>query len=156
MNVLDIVFAAIIAFLVIRGIYRGLLVELAALGGVILGFFLANKYHLSLSSVLQRAIPNEGWAGIIAYLVIFIACIVLLTMIAKSLKKILTFAFTSLIDHVGGGIIGFLEGVLFCCILLLVLQNFLPDANFVIESRFAPFLKEAVEFLEQFLPKEFI
>lgn len=156
MNTLDIAFLVVIAFFCLRGLYRGLLVEVASLAGVVLGFFLANRYYMSVATLAKEFIADEGWAETISYLIIFIGCIVLVTLLAKLLKKALALAFTAWLDHLLGGLVGLAKGAVITCIVLLILEVSFgkPYPAFLEESQLRPPLEQVTDILKQFLPED--
>ena len=156
MNTLDIAFLVVIAFFTLRGLYRGLLIEVASLVGVVLGFFLANRYYLDVASLTKEFIVSQGWAETISYLLIFVACVVLVTLLAKLLKTLLAVALTAWLDHLVGCLVGLAKGAVICCIVLLVLKVSFnePYPSFLADSQLRPYLDQVSDFLKQFLPEE--
>ena len=156
MNTLDIAFLVVIAFFLLRGLYRGLLVEVASLAGVVLGFFLANRYYLDVSVLAKEFIANPAWAETISYLLIFVACVVLVTLLAKVLKKLLALTLTAWLDHFMGCIIGLAKGAVICCVVLLILEVSFrePYPAFLRDSQLRPYLEQVSDFLKQFLPDD--
>ena len=152
MNILDIIFTVIACFLLLRGIYRGLFVEIASLVGAVLGLYLANTYSGALSKHAAKLITNPDWAEVVSYLVIFFACIIVLSLIASTIKKLLGFALGGWLDHLAGSVVGLFKGVLVCCVILLVLNRYMPEAQYVKESNFAPHLQPYTELLDKYLP----
>jgi membrane protein required for colicin V production len=154
MNILDVIFLLLAVFFLLRGLYRGLILEVSAFIGAGAGFFLANAYHRALTPYVSKAISNTGWAGTISYLLIFIAVIILFSLLASAAKKYLTLSFTKTLDRLTGSAVGLAKGLLICCVLLMVLSRYFPDARFLSQSRFAPYLEGPSEFLGDFLPNK--
>ncbi len=152
MNILDVIFLLLAIFFLLRGLYRGLILEVSAFIGAGAGFFLANAYHRTLTPYVSKAISNTGWVGTISYLLIFIAVIILFSLLASAAKKYLTISFTKVLDRVAGGTVGLAKGILISCVLLMVFKQYFPDARFLDQSRFRPYLEGPSEFLSDFLP----
>ena len=134
-----------------RGIYRGLILEVSAFIGAGAGFFLANAYHRALAPYVSKAISNTGWVGTISYLLIFIAVIILFSLLAATAKKYLTLSFTKTLDRAAGATVGLAKGTFssaaccsWCC------PDIFPDARFLSQSRFAPYLEGPSEFLGEY------
>ena len=153
MNILDIIFAVIVGFFLLRGLTRGLIVEVGAIGGAVLGFVLANRYSATLAPHLERAISNPGWAAAVAYLAVVIGTLVLCTFIATGIKKLLTITFSAWMDHLWGGFFGLAKGLLLCCIILASLSQFFTGATFIRESTAAPYLSIVSSRLQDFVPE---
>lgn len=154
MNILDIIFSVIALYLLLRGIVRGLIIEVASLAGVILGFYLANQYYQDLTPFMENFITNRGWADVASYLVIFILTFFVVTVAAIGLRKLISVTFAGWLDHLAGSVVGLAKGVLVCCIILMVLTRFFPEADFVKESTLAPKLSGVSEYLKQFVPED--
>ncbi|THB63399.1 MAG: CvpA family protein [Desulfovibrio sp.] len=156
MNVLDIAFLIVTGFFALRGLYRGLLIEVASLLGLVGGFFLANAYYMDVADLAKEFITNRGWAEVVSYLLIFIGCIVLVTLVAKLLKKLLIVTLTAWLDHAAGLIIGLAKGAVICCVALLVLQVSFsePYPEFMEDSQLRPHLNHVADILKRFLPEE--
>lgn len=153
MNELDIIFAAITLFLFIRGIFRGFLVEAASLAGAVGGYYAANRYSQEIIPFIQRAVPSPSWAGVVSYLVVFFAVILAVTILAKVVKSVLLVSFANWFDYLVGGVAGLAKGLFICCVILAVVQSFMPEAGFVAGSRFAPYLGDVAGLIKQYVPQ---
>ncbi len=154
MNILDVIFAVIVGYFLVRGILRGFIVETATLAGAVGGFFLANQYHQALLPYIQKGISKPGVAGVVSYLIIFVSCVVLVTLAATAVKRVLTVSFAAMADRLAGGLFGLAKGGLICCIILMLALRFFPDANFVTQSQSAPYLESVSLYLKKFLPDD--
>lgn len=152
MNILDIVFLVIVCLLMLRGLYRGILIEVAGIVGVILGFWLAKMYSPVLAPYIAKAISTAGWAPVLAFLLIFLLTIFLFTLAAKAIKGILTLTFVGWVDNLFGAFLGLAKGVLVCAVALALFQAFMPNAGFLNGSLFAPWLQVVSDYLKQFVP----
>lgn len=151
MNILDLVFAAICGFFLLRGIFKGLLVEIAAVLGLVLGFFLANSHHQTLAPYIQRGIDSPAWAAVIAYALVFFGTIMVTTLIAQSLRRILTIGFAGWVDTLFGGVAGLAKGAAICAVILALLTALMPDAPFLSQSRLVPYIRPVSKYLKDFI-----
>ena len=156
MNILDIIFAVILGYFLIRGLMRGLIIELGALAGVILGFILANKYHSLAAPYVGKVVSDPGWASIISHLVIFLAVVVIVTFISRLLKELMTIVLPGWLDILGGLLVGTLKAAAICSIILFVLLHFAPEADFIKESKSVPYLKQFSEKAREYIPEKYI
>lgn len=152
MNILDIIFAVFAGYFFLRGLFRGLIVEVAAIAGLIGGFFLANTYYAEAAPYVSMVLTDSSWIGVASYLTILIGVILLTSLVATGLDKLIDSSPAAWLNHLGGGFIGAAKGALLCSILLTALVRFMPWADFLRESTFAPYLHHVAHFLGQFLP----
>lgn len=155
MNTLDIVFCVILGFLGIRGIFRGLIKEIASILGLVLGFVLANSYHAEVSPLLEAQLGGPGLANLAAYLGIFLGTVTVVFLIASLLRKILKLIMLGWLDSIGGGALGVFKGLLLCSIIVMALTAFLPaKAEILATSQIVPHINTFNTLLSNALPKE--
>jgi membrane protein required for colicin V production len=155
MNTLDIVFCVILGFLGLRGIFRGLVKEVASILGLILGFVLANLFHAELVPMLERPLGGPGLASLVAYLGIFLGTVAAVFLAASLIRKILKMIMLGWLDSIGGGLLGFFKGALLCSIIVLALTAFLPSkATILTESQIVPYVNGFNTMLAEALPKD--
>ncbi|MBG0776894.1 MAG: CvpA family protein [Desulfovibrionaceae bacterium] len=155
MNILDIIFAVIAGYLVLRGLFRGLVVETASLAGAVVGFFLANSYAPALAPYTAKVLSTTAWAHTASYFAIFAATMILATLLAKAARRLLQIEFAAWLDHVAGGLVGLVKGALICSVILLVLANFFGERDFIMESQGARYLSVGAGYLQRFLPEQY-
>lgn len=151
MNFLDLLFCIISGYFLLRGVLRGFVLEIAGIGGVVLGFFLANAYHLELAPVVDKLLDTPKWSATIAYLAIFVGCIVLVSLVARMLNSVLP-SVAGWLNRFSGGMVGLVKGVLICLVIFLVASQYLPDSRLVTHARSAKFFYETAERLRPMLP----
>ena len=155
MNTLDIVFCVILGFLGLRGIFRGMVKEVASILGLILGFVLANTYHPQLSPLLEGPLGGPGMANLAAYLGIFLGVVAAVFLLASLIRKILKMIMLGWVDSIGGGALGLFKGALLCSIIVLALTAFLPSRSALLtESTIVPYVNTFNTVLSNALPKE--
>lgn len=144
LNGLDILFIILVAGFAIRGMLRGMIIEVAAIAGFIIGFIIANKYYISLSKHLGF-ISDAQWRVIAAYLVVFVITFACVNVIGVLLRKAISISLAAWFDYVAGAVIGMIKGLLLCFLVLAVVQVAVPDAGFLKESKLAPYIREVME-----------
>jgi membrane protein required for colicin V production len=155
MNTLDIIFCVILAFLGLRGIFRGLIKEIASILGLILGFVLANTFHAELAPLLVRPLGGPGLANLVAYLGIFLGTVAVIYLMATLIRKILKLIMLGWLDGILGGMLGFFKGALLCSIIVLALTAFLPSkAEILTQSQIVPYVNVFNTMLSNALPKD--
>ncbi len=151
MNFLDLLFCIIAGYFLLRGVMRGFFIEVAGIAGVVLGFFLANRYHPQLAPELERFVNTQGWSEAIAYLVIFVGCIVLASLVARLLDSMVP-KMAGWLNRIVGAIVGLAKAALICLVVFLVLSHYLPESRLVTHARSAKYMFEAAERLRPLLP----
>lgn len=151
MNFLDLVFCVIAAYFLLRGLFRGFVIEIAGIAGVVLGFFVANKYHPELMPVVQRFLDAPGWSATVAYLAIFIGCIIVATLMARMLDSMIQ-PMAGALNRFAGGMVGLVKAVLICVVVFMVLSHYLPTSQLVTKAQSAAFLQQTAAKLRPLLP----
>ena len=139
MNTLDIIFAVILGFSLIRGIFRGLVKEVASIIGVFSGYYAAYTYYPLVARILSRWISDAAYLNILSFLILFCLVFLCISIIGVVLKYLLSIAYMGWADRITGGLFGFTKAVLVASVILVALTTFLPkNAALVRESLLAP------------------
>ena len=152
MNFLDVVLLAVAGFFVYRGYRRGLVREVASLGAVTVGAFLASRYHHLLVPHLKVYLTNPTGITAASYLLTFLATLLLVALAARLLKGFVNLSMLDPIDKAAGGGLGLVEGGIICLVLVLMLKAFLPHAEFLQTSRIAVKLEPVLPYLADVAP----
>lgn len=155
MNTLDIVLCCVLGFLTIRGFFRGLIREVAAIFGLLLGYILANVYHPELAHLLEPRLGGPGLAKLVAYLSIFLGAVAVVFVVASLVRKLLKLIMLGWLDSLAGGGTGFFKGALLCSIIVMALTAFLPPKSDILTgSLVVPYVNEFNTILSQTLPRD--
>lgn len=152
-DVFDLVIILLLTFFTARGFFNGFVGEIAGIVSLLGGFWAAHSFYASLAPRLEF-IASPAWRSITAYVCIFLAVIVGVTLMARLLQKILSFSFVSWADKMAGGMLGLAKGVLLCSLALLVLQKFFGEMPFMRESRVLPYLNALMAQIHGWLPPD--
>lgn len=109
MNLLDIIFGLIFLILIFYGFKNGLIKIALFFTACLIGWILSSIFTPSIIGVLPKLSLDINIISGIIYFVLIIICILITSSLTKPLKSILslaTFGFSSLIDRIGGIIIG--------------------------------------------------
>ena len=154
MNYIDISFLSLIAFVTVRGLFRGLITELMVLAAIVLGFMVATVSHPLVESQIINFFPDlaPGIAKVIAFVSIFVLINIFIRIFSRALNKIATFTFLQPVNKVAGAVFAFTKITLILSIILVVI-DFIPGSDFLLDSvgkeesytyrpvkNFAPFL----------------
>lgn len=165
MTSLDAGVIIIAIILVIRGIWVGLVRQLASIAALFLGFITAGKYYKQFSDILSPFIETPQIGFLITYGVLFLLVFLSVVLLGFLLKKVMTVSLLGWFDRMMGGLFGLCKSAIVITVLFMVLSSMLASSNPILtESFFAPYLKHASTYLlrlikdqdlqKHFLPKE--
>ncbi|KAB1440283.1 CvpA family protein [Pseudodesulfovibrio senegalensis] len=154
MNFLDITLIIITVIFLARGFFRGLVKEIISLVSIGLAYFMASRYHEVLSPHLKVYLSSETTIRALSYVLIFFGVLLICWVLAKIIRQFLELALLGWLDRSAGAVFGAAEGALLCLLLLLLLQSFMPDAQFLRDSQIVPHVQPAVDKLADFTPSD--
>ena len=141
MNAFDIIVVVVLAYSLIRGIFRGLVKEVSSIVGVLGGFFAAYSFYGDVARALTGFISNPAYRNILAFLAIFCAVVIVVNLLAIVIKYLMKIIFLGWLDRVGGLGFGVLKGILIVSILFMALTAFLPKGTPLVQrSVSAPYI----------------
>ena len=124
MNVLDIVLGALILFGLVRGLMKGLFVEVASIVALILGIYGAIHFSNFVAEFLESRVEwDEQYINITAFAVTFIIIVIAIAMAGKALTKLADFAALGILNKLLGGVFGALKIGLILSIILIVFNR---------------------------------
>lgn len=154
MNIADLAILVISGFFFFRGYSRGLVKEAASLIGLLFGFQAANSYSEQLAPHLNSILSNPQHAKPAAYIIIFIGTMLLVSLAAAAISKLLKLAMIKWADSLFGGLFGLGKGILIIAILLFLVTMFTPKPDFLANSRLAPQVAKVTSYLSQYVPED--
>lgn len=152
---LDIIFLLLLTFFTVSGLFKGLIKEVSSIAGLVLGIIAANLYYQSLGSTLGEISVGSPYAGILAYMLIFIAVLLAAITTGIVLRKLLKISMLGWVDKLAGGIFGFLKGFLLICVLMLLLTLVLQaNSPLLKNSGIAPLFTNFNQNLSSLIPQD--
>jgi len=107
MNIFDIVIAALLIFGFVRGVMKGLFVEVASLAALIGGVYGAIHFSYFIGNFLKEAVSwDQEYVSLAAFAGTFITIIVTIALLGKMLTKLADFAALGVINKILGGVFG--------------------------------------------------
>jgi len=101
--ILDIIFAVIVIFAIIKGIQRGLIVGLFSFLAVIIGLAAAIKLSAVVAGHIGKAIKiSDAWLPLISFAIVFIGVILLVRLGANLIQKTVEIGILGCIFRLGG------------------------------------------------------
>jgi len=154
-NLLDIFIIIVLAYCLIRGIFRGLIKEVSAIIGVFAGFYAACTYYPVVAKLLSPWISNTAYLNILSFLIIFCLLLILISILGVIIKYIFKVAFLGWVDRICGAGFGIVKGILIVSIVLMTLTAFLKKGSPLIkDSLLAPHVTVISENLAKVVPKD--
>jgi membrane protein required for colicin V production len=155
MNLLDLFLLAILAYCLIRGVFRGLIKELAAIVGVLAAFYAGYTYYPLVAGVLDRWIADGGYRNIAGFFLLFCTVFIAVSILGVVLKYLLNIAFLGWVDRICGAAFGALKGALIVSVVLVTLTAFLQKGSpLMTGSILAPHVLVVSEKMAKVVPVE--
>lgn len=127
MNTFDIIIATLLLFGFVRGLFKGLFVEVASLVALIGGVYGAMHFSHFVGNFLKTKLDwNENYISLSAFAITFVGIVVVVALAGKLLTKIADFAALGIVNKILGGVFGLLKITL---ILSVVLSFFMKMNN---------------------------
>jgi membrane protein required for colicin V production len=110
MNIFDIIITALLIFGFVRGIMKGLFVEVASLVALIAGVYGAIHFSYFIGDFLKESVSwSEEYISLAAFAGTFIVIIIAISFLGKILTKLADFASLGIINKILGGVFGALK-----------------------------------------------
>ena len=155
MNPFDIIIILILGYSLVRGIFRGLVKEVASIIGVLGGFYAAFTYYTMLTKLLSGLIKETAYLNILSFFIIFCGVLIIVGILGVIIKYLLNIAFLGWVDRIGGVCFGLVKGILIASILFITLTAFLPKGSaFLKNSMLAPHVSWVSEKMAKVVSKE--
>lgn len=135
MNSLDIILALFLTFGFIKGLFKGLFVEVASLLALILGIYGAIHFSDFVGNYLYDLLDwNKKYVGLTSFIITFILIVIAITLLGKFFTKLADFASLGLLNSLLGGVFGILKIALVLSVLLMFFNKFNTKIKLVDES----------------------
>lgn len=156
MNYLDIIIAIILLVFGVRGLFRGLILEVVAILAFGVGLYGAMHFSDFTAEHLQDFMDiDPHYINTVAFVLTFIVLVVLVNLLGRLVKKLVKELNLGFFDKLGGFLFGSLKGVLLCSTFVLVLNNLQWTGIVKEEVREESFLYKRVEETVPYLYKGF-
>lgn len=110
MNIFDIIIAALLLFGFVKGLTKGLFVEVASFVGLVGGVYGAIHFSDFVSNILKKYVSwDSEYITLAAFALTFVIIIVVIALLGKVLTKIADFAALGLLNKALGGVFGALK-----------------------------------------------
>lgn len=135
MNTFDIIIAAFLIFGFVKGLMRGLFVEIASLVGLVVGIYGAIHFSYFIGDYLAEYVEWESqYITVVSFALTFALIVIAITLFGKAMTKVADFAALGLINKILGGVFGLLKFGLILSVLLLIFSKLNSTIPFVSEE----------------------
>ncbi|MEA1921229.1 MAG: CvpA family protein [Pseudomonadota bacterium] len=129
LNSLDVIIIVVIMAGAYLGYSRGVLAEIIALIGVVLGISLASHFYLQATEVLLPTLRNEKITSFIAFLILYGAGVLAFFLVHLVVKSNMAGAALGPVSRIVGAIIGALKSTLFVVMVIFLVIFFWGAEN---------------------------
>lgn len=152
MNVLDFIILGLIAFFLIKGIFRGFFREISSLAGIVFGLLVGNHYHPQMAGLLRAYVPFEKFLPPISFISIFILTLIVFNLFGILLHRIFKRLLVGWFDRSLGIGFALAKGIIISYLLIVLVLIFVPSANPLISrSKMAPLVKGSFESMRRLI-----
>lgn len=153
-NWLDWVLVIIVLFSVLTAIRKGFVAELITLASAITALILAAVNYQRLAPLLAGFTRSHSVALAASFILIFVAVLIAGALVAVIARKLIRKVQLQWFDRFLGGVFGLARGLLFDCILLLVMMAFAIQQGAIEKSELAPYVTAGSRVLALVMPRE--
>lgn len=119
MNAVDIAILVVLAVLLAKGVWLGLIHELCALIGLGGGTFLAVRYHEPLAQALGHWVKwSPELLGVACAVLLFLVTLIVCVLLGIILSRVLKLIFLGGFNRILGGLFGLIQGLLLLALAL--------------------------------------
>ena len=132
MAIFDIIIAVILIFGFIRGLMKGLFVEVASLVALIAGVYGSIHFSYYVGDYLKTKVGwEEQYISLVAFAATFAIIVLVVSLLGRILTKVADFAFLGWLNKILGGIFAALKYALIISIVLLLFDRFNNTIPFI-------------------------
>jgi len=155
MNGIDIVIVVCSLGLLVWGLIKGLTRMVMTIIAMFVGLIFATRSYDIIGGWLMSIVENRSLAMMIGFIIAFMATMVVFTLLANLIKKTLDSVHLGCLDHLLGGALGFVAGVLLSSVIIITLALFSPRReSFLKSSILAPHVIEFSSFMISLVPTD--
>ncbi len=152
MNLLDIIIISLMIFLIVNGLLKGFVREIASLAGVILGILLANHFQPQVTNYLKTYLPSISVLPLVSFAGIFTAILVLCNLLGWIMKLIFRKVFLGWLDRILGTLLAITKGVIIISLVIVLLTFYFPSSSPLIAgSKLAPWVITSYQTMTRFM-----
>ncbi len=135
MNTFDIIISALLIFGFVRGLTKGLFVEVASLVALVAGVFGAIHFSYFAGNILSDYVDWEQRSiTIVSFAITFAIIVLVIGLLGKIFTKIANFAALGFVNKILGGVFGALKTAFILSVILLIFNKLNNSIPFISEE----------------------
>ena len=156
MSLLDFIAIAIMAFLILKGIFRGFIQEIASFVGIVTGIWMAYIFYPQMAEYLKaHHVPSGPYLSPLSFVVILTLVILLCSLLGWLLKLLFRKTAFGWADRMFGAGFAAVKGGVFIYVVIILFTFVLPaQTPLIAESRTAQWVISSSQSLFQFISPE--
>ncbi len=132
MNIIDILLGSLLLFGLVRGLMKGLFVEVASLVALIAGIYGAIHFSSFVAEFLMERVEwSEQTINLTAFAITFVIIVIAISLAGKALTKLADFAALGFLNKLLGALFGVLKVGLILSVGLMVLSKMNKTIPFI-------------------------
>ena len=158
MNFVDLLVLAILGVSALLGLSRGLVREALGLGSWLLAAYAAYQLGPNLQPVLRQAFGNPDLADPFAYVLVFVAVLIVLSLLSNLVGRIVRVSALGGLDRMLGMLFGLARGAVLLVAAYIPLGIMLPPERWpepVLHARTLPFIYDGALWAAGELPAQY-
>ena len=154
MNAFDVAAIVIIAFCLIRGLFKGLIGEISGIIGIVAGFYGAYTYYPMITVHAEKWIQSPGIRNMAAFFILFCIILIIVSLISILIRKFLNLVFLGWVDRFFGLVFGAAKGLLIVSVIFIMITHLVPKGStFISGSKLSPHVAEISKSMTLFVSK---
>lgn len=158
MTVFDYSVLVIVGLSIVISMMRGLVKEVLSIIGWLAALYIAKTYAYQLVPLLPESIPNEALKILAAFVILFLATLLIASLIAITLSTVFSKLGLGWLNRFLGAFFGFARGMLIVCILVFLagLTSLPKDArwqNAMFSSPIEALITSTLPYLPEYIAK---
>jgi len=152
LTLVDWIIVVLLAGSVLAGLARGFFRSVFSLAGLIAGVALASWNYWRIAAILKRFIHSVEIADAVAFLIIAFFVMGIAGILGSLLAKFFEKVGLGCLDRMAGALFGFVEGLVFVTLCILVTVAFFPQTAWLTEARLPRYFFGALHVSIQITP----
>lgn len=136
MSTLDIILALFLLYFAFKGFTNGLIISIATLAGLVLGFYAASHFSEFTANWLQNDMGlKSSNIKLIAYIVTFAIVVVLIFLLGRFMTGVVKTVGLGIVNRLAGALLGIAKGVLIASFIFLLFTRIDPHESLLKSSQ---------------------